>query len=148
MRPAICLLSLLVAAPVALSQATEADRSTNIAGLWAFEAELPDPCSFTGQARLVASGEPGRYRCELTAQQHCPSIDVTYVVEQSCSVTQDGDSVTVQSTIVNFLEGEPTPNYTPDHFQMDIETPASMSGVLIGSSIYPAIWHRASDAIS
>lgn len=144
----LLLSALLLAAPASMADTGDGERAPNIAGLWTFEAQLPDPCSFTGQARLVGSGEPGTYRCELTARQHCPSIGVTYVVEQSCSVTEEDGAVTVQSTIRNFLEGEPTPNYLPDHFQLDIDDPASMSGLLVGSSLYPAIWRRASGAIS
>ena len=138
----------LLAAPASMADTGTEGGSANIAGLWTFEADLPEPCSFNGQARLVASGEAGTYRCELTARQHCPDIGGTYVVEQSCEGMEEDGAVTVQSTVRNFLEGAPMPNYLPDHFQLDIDDPASMSGLLIGSSLYPAIWRRANGAIS
>lgn len=137
----------ILAAPFAQAEPGDAP-SPNIAGLWTFQAQLPNTCSFDGQARLAREQASGDYRCELTARQHCPSVAVTYVVEQTCKVAQDGASITIQSTIVNFLEGDPTPYYTPDHFKLTIDDPDTMSGKLIGTSIYPALWRRANGAIS
>jgi hypothetical protein len=131
---------------VAFSQTTE--PAPNIAGIWMFEAEVHPVCSFSGQARLMPGDDPDRYDCELTARQDCPSADVLYTVEQSCSASVDGDQLTVFSTIVNFLEGEPTDSYLPDHFQLVIKDASSMDGVLLGSGAYPAIWRRAEGAIS
>ena len=120
----------------------------NIAGLWTFEADVTSACSFNGQARLMPGDDAEVYDCELTARQDCPSFGVRYTVEQSCSASVDDGELTIFSTIVNFLEGEPSANYLPDHFRLTIKDSSSMEGVLIGSGAYPAIWRRAEGAIS
>jgi hypothetical protein len=136
-------------AVILLQPGSLAETGTDtIAGLWTFEADLVEACTFDGQARLVRRKDADVYDCELVARQDCPALELTYVVEQSCRATVDGSSVTIQSTIETFLEGPPSALYTPDHFQLTIDTPSSMSGVLFGASIHPALWRRADGAIS
>ncbi|WP_300376507.1 hypothetical protein [Henriciella sp.] len=141
-------LALLVAAggpPAALAQEA---APPNLAGLWTFEANLDPVCRFNGQARLIPTGNPDSYDCELTAEQDCPSIEVRYVVEQSCQANVENDIVTVESTIATFLEGAPTKSYLPDDFALVIRNASHLEGILVGSSSYPAEWRRAEGAIS
>ena len=134
----------LFGVPVADAEAP----TPNLSGLWTFEAELGPVCRFTGQARLTPAETPGEYGCELTARQDCPSVDVLYVVEQSCTFTVEDDIATVQSSILGFLQGQPTENYLPDNFKLVVEDRAHLKGVLIGSNTFPAEWRRAEGAIS
>lgn len=143
--PAIFMAALIGPAP-ALAQ--PGDLPPNIAGLWTFEAQVHDICTFDGQARLIPTPDPAHFACELTAQQDCPAANVRYVVEQSCEVEIDNGVATVNSTILTFLEGEPSRSYLPDNFQLVIEDESTLSGVLIGSGAYPAEWRRAEGAIS
>lgn len=127
---------------------TGMDAPPNLAGLWSFEADLNTVCTFTGQARLIPTRDPLRFDCEMTAEQVCRSVDVHYVVEQSCEVEIADDTVTVFSTVQSFLRGEPTANYLPDNFQLLIRDESSLDGYLIGTGGYPARWRRAEGAIS
>lgn len=136
----------LVCALAAYAEETVAPE--NLSGLWTFEAKVDPICRFTGQARLQPTDDPARFDCELTARQACPSVDILYVVEQSCTVTLENGVASVESSIVGFLEGEPTPNYLPDHFQLAVENAAHLKGILLGSNAYPAEWRRAEGAIS
>ncbi|MGB3625413.1 MAG: hypothetical protein WA989_06290 [Henriciella sp.] len=136
----------LLALPVAAQ--TSAPLPPNLSGLWTFEADVQQICSFTGQARLIPRDDPSSYGCELTARQDCPAVDVTYTVEQTCTADVEDGVLTVRSTIVNFLEGSPTGNYLPDNFQLRIEDASTLNGVLLGTGAYPAIWRRAEGAIS
>ncbi len=142
---AILIAALASPGPV-LAQSSE--LPPNIAGLWIFEAQVHEVCTFDGQARVIPTADPAHFACELTAQQDCPIADVRYVVEQSCEVDIDDGVATVISTIQTFLEGEPSENYLPDNFQLVIEDESTLSGVLIGSGAYPAEWRRAEGAIS
>ena len=142
---------LLIGAASLAMAPTHAQTKTlppNIAGLWNFEAQLPDICDFDGTARLTPTENPAEFGCELTARQHCPDFDVTYVVEQQCTATIVDDGVIIQSTIVNFLEGVPSINYQPDNFVLTITDPSTMTGKLFGSEEFPAEWRRANGAIS
>ena len=141
----------LSSAPASARQddaAEAAEAAPDIAGNWMFEADLRQACSFGGQARLMPTDTPGTYDCELTARQHCPTIDTTYVVAQSCTVSVEGEDIMVRSRIETFLEGEPTAFYTPDSFQLRLDSPSLMSGLLLGADIYEAEWRRADGAIS
>lgn len=120
----------------------------NLAGLWSFEADLETICTFNGHARLMPTGDPAKFDCELTAEQDCPAVDVHYIVQQSCSVDITDGVATVRSTIENFLVGEPTTGYLPDNFQLVIHDESHLEGVLLGSGAYPAEWRRAEGAIS
>lgn len=120
----------------------------NLAGLWSFEADVQSFCTFNGQARLIPTEDPATFDCELTAQQECSSVDVRYVVEQSCTVEIEDNVAIVQSRIENFLEGEPTSNYVPDNFQLLIRSESHLEGILVGVGAYPAEWRRAEGAIS
>ncbi|MEM5516854.1 hypothetical protein WNY37_07820 [Henriciella sp. AS95] len=148
MKRSAATLAAILCLTVGPAHADDLDATPNIAGLWTFEAEVHPICSFSGQARLMPGDTPDTYGCELTARQDCPSVDVLYTVEQSCTATVEDDVLSVQSTIVNFLEGEPSEAYLPDHFQLVIKDASTMDGILIGSGAYPAIWRRAEGAIS
>ena len=138
----------LVAGPSALGQEDTPPADPVLTGTWVFEADLNEACTFDGQARLMPTETKGEYGCELTARQDCPAIDVTYVVEQSCRASVEEGVLTVRSEIRNFLQGEPSAFYTPDNFQLRIESESRMDGVLVGADIYPAVWQRADGAIS
>ncbi|RIJ25936.1 hypothetical protein D1224_02125 [Henriciella barbarensis] len=138
----------LGAGPSALGQEDTPATEPVLAGTWVFEADLNKACTFDGPARLMPTETEGEYGCELTARQDCPAIDVTYVVEQSCRASVEEDVLTVRSEIRNFLQGEPSAFYTPDNFQLRIESESRMDGVLVGADIYPAVWQRADGAIS
>ena len=143
---ALCLAAPAVLGPAALGQ--EGDTPPALAGNWVFEADLNQACTFDGQARLTPTDTENVFGCELTARQDCPSIDVTYVVQQTCTATVNGDAMTVRSEIQTFLQGEPSAFYTPDSFQLRIQSSSRMGGVLVGADFYPAIWQRADGAIS
>ncbi|WP_018146644.1 hypothetical protein [Henriciella marina] len=132
--------------PAALGQ--DGDTPATLAGNWVFEADLHQACTFDGQARLTPTDTKNVFGCELTARQDCPSIDVTYVVQQTCTATVNGDAMTIRSEIQTFLQGEPSAFYTPDSFQLRIQSASRMSGVLVGADFYPAVWQRADGAIS
>ncbi|WP_084398643.1 hypothetical protein [Henriciella aquimarina] len=143
------LLAASLALPAAHAQSDQPELPPNLAGLWTFEAKLNRVCQFHGQARLTPTGDPARFGCELTAEQDCPSLDVHYVVEQSCTavITED-ETLRVTSTIETFLQGPPSRNYLPDNFDLEIRTASHLEGLLVGPDIYPAEWRRAEGAIS
>ena len=149
MRPLLCALTIAMASVPASAAAQTSVLPPNIAGLWVFEADLPELCSFDGQARLTPTSDPAVFGCELTARQDCPAAGVTYVVEQSCRASiEDNTTVIIQSEIRTFLEGEPTPAYTPDDFELRIQDGSTLIGLLHGHGRFPALWRRADGAIS
>ena len=145
MKPLIALLALCaVAMPV---QAQE--PAPNIAGVWTFEAQIGNGCSFSGQATVQRKKKTSRYVCELTARQSCPLIDIEYLVAQTCKMTVTGNQVSVRSEIKEFLQGEESPSYYPDSFTLTIRDASTMFGALLspyGAS--RAQWRRAEGGIS
>jgi len=59
-----------------------------------------------------------------------------------------GDQLTITSRIEEFLEGEPTPNYWPDNFELTIESGTRMTGDLISHGVYASEFARPAEGIS
>ncbi|MEO0982845.1 MAG: hypothetical protein AAFX03_09370 [Pseudomonadota bacterium] len=124
-----------ILAVVLLGASGEADTAPdkNIAGSWTFRAALYDDCEFNGLMRLRPTDDARTYACELTARQSCPSVDMEFVVRQSCVARRTGDQLAITSTIEEFLVGEPTPAYYPDNFALSIQSSNRMTGALLSA---------------
>jgi len=85
----------------------------NIAGTWAFQAEVQEGCEFGGTAQLKSTAKPGYYSCEMVVRDYCQGSEA--IVRQSCVVTRDANSVKVNSVIEEFFR-EPGANYKPDNY--------------------------------
>lgn len=123
------------------------DMASSLSGSWSFTARVPEPCTFSGIAVLTPTGDAGIYGCELTAHQSC-SGDIIFTVRQSCRARRTGNQVSISSTIVEFLEGEPTPFYLPDNFTLSLTSPRRMAGALVSSGSYAAEFVRSEEGVS
>ena len=122
------------------------DAETNIAGTWAFQAEVQEGCEFAGTAKLQRTANPNYYSCEMTVRDICQGNEA--IVRQSCVVTQDGNTVKVNAVIEEFFL-EPTGNYMPDNFRLELDPETGdMHGELDSYGIWKAVWKRAGGAIS
>ncbi len=139
--------ALCLAALCAAGAATADETRADIAGSWTFRASVAGACSFGGQAYLTPTEDADRYGCELTARQACP--DFEYVVRQSCVARRTGDQLAINSTIEEFLKGEPTPFYFPDNFALSIKSSDRMAGALLwAGNSEPAEFIRDDGSIS
>ncbi len=124
------------------------EEGVNLSGSWTFTARISEDCNFDGTAHLTAV-EPGLYEGELTARQDCPDLDITYLVRQATRARMIGNQVSVQSTILEFLEGSETEYYFPDNFTLTIKSDTHLYGALVSSSsAKPAQWYRSNNGIS
>ena len=126
--------------------ASASEQEPNIAGTWAFEAEVQEDCQFAGTARLTRTAKPNYYSCEMTVRDVCQGNEA--IVRQSCVVTRDGKNVKVNAVIEEFFL-EPNGNYMPDNFRLtyDPET-GDMTGELDSYGIWKAKWKRSDGATS
>lgn len=124
-----------------------AAMASDITGNWTFIANVEAPCELTGVAQLSATEDPQRYGCELTARQVCGD-SIRFTVRQSCSAVRTGEQLSIQSNIEEFIEGEPTPFYFPDNFALTINSDSRMSGALVSSSTYRAVFIRSIEGVS
>lgn len=128
--------------------------TANILGQWAFTAQTPDYCTFSGSAFLSAGPVEGgderaeeTYGCELTARQSCS--DGTWVVEQSCTASRLGDELIIISKVETFLQGDPdVVDYLPDNFRLNIVSGSLMVGSLVSWGVHEAEFRRPDGAIS
>ncbi|MCG8443223.1 MAG: hypothetical protein MI723_15585 [Caulobacterales bacterium] len=129
-------LALLGAPAPAQSPGEEAD----ITGLWAFEADpINAACRFWGEATITAGPEPGRYQCQLVANDVCPTL-WSHRATQSCVALRDGDKLVIESRITQV---EPdTNNYAPDDFELTIIDGALMTGTLHSAMTSDAVFRR------
>ncbi|MEL6257661.1 MAG: hypothetical protein AAFQ67_01200 [Pseudomonadota bacterium] len=138
----------LPAALVGLSPIGAAQTS-DVTGVWSFEAEIGADCSFVGQAQFTSTVEETVYGCALTARQSCPDIGLDMVVAQDCRAERDGDTLMIVSEIREFLKGDPTPFYYPDNFALEIQSSDRMTGWLLwAENSEPAEFVRDIGAIS
>ena len=128
------------------AQVSANDEDINIAGTWAFQAEVQENCEFAGTAKLTRTAKPNYYSCEMTVRDVCQGNEA--IVRQSCIVTRDGDEVKVNAIIEEFFL-EPNGNYMPDNFRLtyDAET-GEMNGELDSYGIWKAKWKRSGGATS
>lgn len=136
------------AMPAVHAQAEEdaAVESSALLGEWSFIANTDEECSFTGTALLTRTEDENRFGCELTALQMC-SVE-TWQVRQSCSAVRVGDQLVINSTIEEFLQGQPDGRYRPDNFSLMIKSADYMRGVLISWGSHIAEFRRADGTIS
>ena len=137
----VLLFGVLIAGPVSASE-----DQVNIAGTWAFEAEVQEDCEFAGTAKLTRTAKPNYYSCEMTVRDVCQGNEA--IVRQSCIVTRDGHAVKVNAVIEEFFL-QPNGNYMPDNFRLtyDPET-GEMIGELDSYGIWKAKWKRSDGATS
>ena len=142
MRAAISLA--LALAFVGVADASEDDL--NIAGTWAFQAEVQENCEFAGTAKLTRMAKPNYYTCEMTVRDVCQGNEA--IVRQSCVVTRDGNDVKVNAVVEEFFL-EPNGNYMPDNFRLTLDPETGeMTGVLDSYGIWKAKWKRSGGATS
>ena len=138
--------SATILSAIAIASSAHANEDTNIAGAWAFQAEVQEGCEFSGTAQLRRSPTPGLYTCEMTARDFCQGNEA--IVRQSCVVTRDGDKVNVQAFIEEFFL-QPDSNYKPDNFRLIIDPDTGdMHGELDSYGIWKAVWKRTNGATS
>ena len=138
---------LIVFAALAFASASSAtEDNVNIAGTWAFEADVQEDCEFAGTAKLTRTAKPNYYSCEMTVRDVCQGNEA--IVRQSCIVTREGNDVKVNAVIEEFFL-EPNGNYMPDNFRLtyDPET-GDMTGELDSYGIWKATWKRSRGATS
>lgn len=146
---AALLLAVFLAAPMAFADVRDKGlESVSVLGSWTFKSWTYDDCEFGGVARLMAGEEPGVMACELIARQSCTLPDRRWVVRQSCVARRTGNQVAIHSTIEEFIEGEPTANYWPDHFILTLREPDRMTGSLISHGVHPSEFRRNIEGIS
>ena len=142
MRAAISLA--LALAFVGVADASEDDL--NIAGTWAFQAEVQENCEFAGTAKLTRTANPNYYTCEMTVRDVCQGNEA--IVRQSCVVTRDGNDVKVNAVVEEFFL-EPNGNYMPDNFRLTLDPETGeMTGELDSYGIWKARWKRSGGATS
>ena len=136
-----CLSLLLLAAPASAN-----DDESNIAGTWAFQAEVQENCEFAGTARLKRTAKPNYFSCEMTVRDICQGNEA--IVRQSCVVTREGDEVKVNAVVEEFFL-QPNANYKPDNFRLTIDPKTGeMNGELDSYGIWKATWKRSDGATS
>ena len=148
-RIGLALLSSLLLATLVQAQADEATPerpATEIAGNWSFVANTGPDCTFSGNALLIATEDPNRYGCELTALQVC-SIE-TWQVRQSCTASRQGEQLVITSKIEEFVQGTPNQGYRADNFKLTIKSASLMTGVLVSWGFHLAEFRRSEGSIS
>lgn len=128
--------ALWLATPFAIAQ-----QPPEFAGSWTFKAWIGQSCEFVGIARISpVPNEDGSYACELTANQSCDLVDWT--VRQTCSAIPNGNRLTIQSQIEEFIGSETSANYLPDNFLLTIDSAKRMFGALHSAGVFKAEWIR------
>lgn len=146
-------LSAFIFSGVALAgaQTDDSEPRHNIRGNWTFVSELDQPCTFDGTA-FIGEALEGGLACELTAHQSCEAVGqddpVSWTVRQTCKVTRSGNQLLIQSEIKEFLGGNFSASYLPDHFILDVKSDDLMEGSLVSYSRHPAKWTRDEGPIS
>jgi len=143
------LMVVILASGLAVQSAAEAARP-DISGTWAFETERyrAGLCRLYGTLRLRPTPEDGVYRGAMTAIEDCEGEE-RWVVEQTNTAFAEDGQLSIQSTIVSFLEASADPQlYAPDHFALEIESANLMVGQLVSAVSAPVEFRRTTDGIS
>lgn len=148
LRAAIPAILALFAAGTAFADQASGDslKDTDLTGQWVFKSWTYDGCEFGGTTHLSRQADSNIYDCELVANQVCPSV--TWRVRQSCVARQSGGQLVINSTIEEFLEGEPTDSYWPDNFILTIRSPNRMNGSLLSHGVHASEFRRDEGGIS
>ena len=132
-------------APLAISE------DVDLSGTWAIATSEPLPCELTGKATLAPANnqtDGSDYACELTMRHFCPGR-FEAVVRQSCRVRNIRGQITIQSTIVEFLQGMDRGTYSPDNFRLSAQSANELYGAQIDAyGSLAATWTRATGSIS
>lgn len=141
MKTRLALLALaLIAAPAALA----AGPKHSVTGAWSFKTEPYDGgCVMTGQLIVDRIRKGDAYACKLTAHETCPDVSIS--ATQTCTLTEKNGNVRISSRIVKV---EPALGYTPDDFELTLESSARMIGELRSADIAPVMFYRGDTPIS
>ncbi len=122
----------------------------DLSGSWSIATSEQQPCELTGKATLApakSSTLDSDYECELTMRHACPSFEA--VVRQSCRVRNTRGQITVQSTIVEHIVGMDRGTYSPDNFNLSVQSANELYGAQIDAyGTLSATWTRATGSIS
>lgn len=130
----------LLAAPVALA----AGPKHSVTGAWSFKTQPYDGgCVMTGQMIVDQKRKGDAYACQIKAYETCPDISIN--AEQTCTLTEKNGKVLIKSTIVKV---EPALGYTPDDFELTLESSSRMIGELRSADIAPVMFYRGDAPIS
>jgi hypothetical protein len=130
----------LLAAPVALA----AGPKHNVTGAWSFKTQQYDGgCVMTGQLTVERKAKGAAHVCKITAHETCPGISIK--ADQNCTLTERDGKVRIASTIVKV---EPALGYTPDDFELRLESSSRMIGELRSADVAPVMFYRGDTPIS
>ena len=123
----------------------------DLSGTWAIATGEQQPCELTGKATLAPATretQDSDYKCELTMRHYCPGA-FEAVVRQSCRVRNIRGQITIQSTIVEFVNGLESGTYSPDNFRLSAQSANELYGAQIDAyGSLAATWTRATGSIS
>ncbi len=101
------------------------------AGRWSFEtAPVNENCVLTGEMSIQPTSTPGQFSCHFVSVQACTTIPpIEIEVLQTCTATQTGVQVNIESAVENIVRAEPEEffpqielTYAPDHFFVSLNT--------------------------
>lgn len=160
MRPSYILISAMLAATGVGGPANtqedndEAPRTyigpSPIIGAWSFKSApyRQESCTMSGNMNIQPTSSPNIFKCSFTATEECVGQD-KWVVEQTCQAINREGRLSIESTIVNFLEAKPlTDSYQPDHFALNVVSRELMTGSLISAISAPIEFRRNAENVS
>lgn len=120
----------------------------DLAGDWEIQTDRSWGCTLNGSAILTrdetaASG----YACEITMRDYCPDSH-DGVMRQTCILSIDGSEISIDSTVVESMNGATMSGYSPDNFYLTPAEDGSLVGMLDSAGDYRALWTRAIGAVS
>lgn len=124
------------------------------AGSWEFRTDIQNKgCTIQG-IMSIGPEDPvtGERACSFVSAETCGAMDITPIeMEQSCTITPDGDFLEVRSIVLASLtEGRGTDGYLPDHFTIRPSGPGRMSGTWFDQNYADLVefWRTRSGATS
>jgi hypothetical protein len=130
------LIPLTLAAAIAIAAA---GKPSPVTGAWSFKTQPYDGgCVMTGELSVSSAPRNGSYSCKLVARETCPDLKIT--AQQVCTLTEKNGKVAIKSSIA--LLSDPSMAYSPDNFELTLESAARMTGELRSADIAPVLFYR------
>ena len=149
----VMLIAGLLAIPAGAQQDERADTfigPSPVIGSWSFQTApyRQGTCTMSGQMNIRPTSSANIFSCSFTATEECTGQD-KWVVEQTCKAINREGRLSIESTIVNFLEAKQfTDSYVPDHFALRVVNRELMTGSLISAVSAPIEFRRDAENVS
>jgi len=120
--------TLVLAASLLLAAPAFADPPEPLLGRWTFET-APHPnsgCIIAGTADFTPGVAPRALTVVIEAEERCPRSAQRARVTERCGAVRVDADVQIRCRLVR----SNSPDYVPDHFQLRLDSPYSMSGRL------------------